>query len=87
MNQTMDTAKRQISELGAMAEQGKRMDKSILTAAISRLESIEEKLKELDVHGILSSYESADKYRELIHERGLLHQVISRARQVAGGSH
>lgn len=87
MDQTTDTAKRQLAELATMADQGSRMDKAIFTAAIARLESIDAKLNAIDRAGVVKDDTVAKQYQELILERASLHQVISRARAAAGGSH
>lgn len=87
VNETMGTTRRQLSELFAMAGQGARLEKTILAAAISRLESIESKLGEISRVESMSDDKAAQKYQELLLERGLLNQVISRARTAAGGSH
>lgn len=80
MNEHMETARRQLGELGAMAAKTEAAERDILERAEKRLTEVEGGLDELRQQA-LSSDEAGQAYTDAIEERGRLHQVIAQARQ------
>lgn len=83
MNDHIETARRQLSDLASLADQTERMERTILESATSRLKVVESSLGELKGTAITDP-ESSTRYQELIEERGLLRQVIARAKAELG---
>lgn len=80
MNEHLQNARRQLSDLASLAAQTDRMERSILSSATERLAAVESEIKSIHATAI-SDRESSKRYLELIEERGILHQVIARANE------
>jgi len=82
MQRHIDTTRRQLGELGAMARQTEDMERRILSLAQSRLSDVEAKIGEARVAALTGDDAAKADYTALIEERGKLNQVIATARAV-----
>lgn len=82
MNANIESARKQLSDLATLAAQTERMERAILAGAEGRLKIVEGELKQLPASKAFGDKGAAKKYQELIEERGLLEQVILKARAV-----
>lgn len=80
MKQHIETTRRQLGELGAMAHQTEAMERKILDRAEALLADVEKKIETTRQLALVPGAKEADEYQELIMERGRLHQVIAQAR-------
>lgn len=83
MKEHIETTRRQLGELGAMAAKTEAAERDILARAEKRLAEVEGKIDAARA-AALSSDEAGQEYTDLIEERGRLHQVIAQARQILG---
>lgn len=81
MEQHVADTRRQLGELGAMAQQTEDMERKILSIAEERLAGIEAKMDAARVDALSGDDDAKGRYTELVAERGRLQQVIARARQ------
>lgn len=84
MSPDIDSTRRQIGELGAMARQCEDMDRRILSMAEQRLEQINGQISEARVDALTGDDAAKDRYADLVEERGRLNQVIATARAALG---
>ena len=85
MKQHVDNTRRQLGELAAMAQQTEASEREILKRAEARLEQVEADIAAARKDAI-TDQEAAQRYQDLILERGHLHQVIAQAREVLPSS-
>jgi len=76
VTQHIENTRRQLGELGAMAQQTEAMERQILERAQHLLDDIEGKLPAAQA----KSTSEPDAYMEMVEERGRLQQVIAQAR-------
>lgn len=84
MKEHIATTRRQLGELGAMAEKTEADERKILKQAESLLQDVESELAGMNAIG--KGEEAETRYTDLIMERGRLHTVISKAREAIGDS-
>lgn len=77
----MDTPRRQLGELGAMAHRTEEDERRILARAQELLAKVESQLDAARA-AALGAPADAEHYQELVEERGRLQQVIAQAQQV-----
>lgn len=82
MKEHIETARRQLGELGAMAQKTEAAEREILERAEKRLEEVMAGLKRLNRIAMTSDPDAQREYVELVQERGQLETVISKAREV-----
>lgn len=82
MKQHIETTRRQIGELGAMAHQTEAMERKILERAEHHLTQIEGSIDNARVDAMVGDDAAKDRYTSMIEERGRLQQVIAQARAV-----
>jgi hypothetical protein len=81
MNDPIDTPRRQLGELGALAHRTQEDERRILAAAEKRLEEVERTIENTrTIPSLHGDSEAAETYMNAIEERGRLHQVIAQAR-------
>jgi hypothetical protein len=81
MQTTTHTTRRQLGELAAMQAQTEAMERRILTIATDKLDKLTGELQAARVAAMTDGDEAQSKYADLVHERGRLELVISRARE------
>jgi hypothetical protein len=85
MKPNPDKVRGNLGELAAMAAQTDEAERKILKLATARLEVVESQIEQARATAFTSG-ESAQKYQELITERGTLQQVIAKANAVLSQS-
>lgn len=80
-NQHLDNTRRQLGELGALADKTEKAERDILERARKRHEEVASRIEELrpKVH---TDQAAADEYTDLVSERGTLERVIANALEV-----
>ena len=78
----IDTIRRQLGELGAMAVQTEDLERKLLERAEALLEDVQKKIDAARSYGLTPGAKEAEQYRKLILERARLQEVIAQARQV-----
>lgn len=81
MQAHIDSTHKRLGQLAAMSRQTQDAERDILNRAKVMLANVE---KDLPAAASASMMGGADKYQDLIAERGRLQQVIAQARQVLG---
>lgn len=81
IDQHIDNTRRQLGELGSMAQQTEQMERHIMSIATERLTEIEGKMEAARVAAMSGDDEEKDYYTDMVEERGRLQQVIARAKQ------
>jgi|GEM_PF-2256876 len=82
MKQHIDNTRRQLGELATMSAQTEAMERKILARAEEKLTEVEDGIKKAKPLALVPGAAEAEKYQELIMERGRLHQVIAQAKAV-----
>jgi hypothetical protein len=82
MKPSIDDTRRQLGELGAMAQQTEAMERRILERAQQQLAEVEKQLPELRSGALAGESDASMQYQQLIEERGRLHQVIAQANRL-----
>lgn len=82
MKQHIETTRRQLGELGAMAQQTEAAERKILERAETMLEDVQKKIEAARPRALVPGAEEGGQYQDLIMERGRLQQVIAQARAV-----
>lgn len=76
----MDNTRRQLGELGAMAQQTEAMERRILSIAEKKLSKIGEAIDKARVQALTGDDAAKERYMSMVKERGVLQQVIARAK-------
>lgn len=79
MNKHIDTTRRHLGELAAMSDKTEAAERKILARAEGMLAKVEADIEKVRPTAMV---DGADRYQELIAERGRLHQVIAQAKAV-----
>lgn len=82
MKQHIENTRRQLGELATMSAQTEAMERKILARAEAKLTEVEDGIKKAKPLALVPGAPEAEKYQELIMERGRLHQVIAQAKAV-----
>lgn len=85
MQPNPDKVSSNLGELAAMAAQTEAMERKILDMATARLAVVEKEIEQARGSAFTNG-DAAQKYQELINERGTLHQVIAKAKAVLSKS-
>lgn len=80
MNRHIEDTRRQLGELGAMAQQTAAMERKILARAKALLADIESKINSMRSAPIAEDG-AKQHYLDMVEERSRLQQIIARARQ------
>lgn len=75
-----DTPRRQLGELGALAQKTEADERRILDAAEKRLTQVVGEIQKAGQAILIGDAERDDEYMALVEERGRLEQVIAQAR-------
>ncbi|HEX7906774.1 MAG TPA: hypothetical protein VF534_01595 [Paraburkholderia sp.] len=86
MQAHIDGTRRQLGELGAMAQQTEAMERRILSIATQKLDQLQGQLESARVAAMTGDDDAKSKYADLVTERGRLQQVIANARAVLGNA-
>lgn len=78
----MDTTRRHLTELAAMAHKVEQAERNILARAREELERVEAKLTRLRGPARVPGAPEADEYQQAVQDRGRLHLVIAQAQKV-----
>lgn len=81
MKAHIDRTRHQLGELAGLASKTEAAERKILSSAEQRLASVQNEL--LGIHGAEFG-KDADRYTELVAERGQLQIVIAKARRALG---
>lgn len=84
MQAHVETTRRQLGELGAMAKQCEDMERRILSLAERRLSEICAQIPDARAAAMAGGDKEKDRYADLIDERGRLNLVIARSRAALG---
>lgn len=79
MKDRIETTRRQLGELGAMAHQTEAMERRILTRAQELLADVEGKMEASRTKALSGGDGEKQSYMDLVEERGRLQQVIAEA--------
>lgn len=82
MKQHIETTRRQLGELGAMAAQNEAMERQILERAKGLLADVEGKIDAARAEAMAGDDAAKQRYTDMVEERGRLHQVIAQAQAV-----
>lgn len=82
MKNNIDTTRRHLGELAAMSHQTQAVERQILERAESHLKKVQADIERTRPLALVPGADDADKYQELIMERGRLQQVIAQANSV-----
>lgn len=82
MKQHIENTRRQLGELGAMAQQTEAMERQILKRAETMLSDVENKIHATRRLALVPGATEAEQYQELIMERGRLQMVIAQAKAI-----
>lgn len=82
MKSHIETTRRQLGELGAMAAQNEAMERQILERAQGLLAGIEGKIDAARAEAMAGDDAAKQRYTGMVEERGRLHQVIAQAQAV-----
>lgn len=82
MKQHIETTRRQLGELGAMAAQNEAMERQILERAQGLLADVEGKIDAARAEAVAGDDAAKQRYTDMVEERGRLHHVIAQARAV-----
>lgn len=82
MKQHIETTRRQLGELGAMAAQNEAMERQILERAQDLLADVEGKIDAARAEAMAGDDAAKQRYTDMVEERGRLHQVIAQAQAV-----
>lgn len=85
MQPNPDKVRSNLGELAAMAAQTEAMERKILEMATARLKVVEGEIEQARGN-VFTSGDAAEKYQNLINERGTLHQVIAKANAILSQS-
>ena len=81
IDQHVSNTRRQLGELGSMAQQTEQMERHIMSIATERLNEIESKMDAARADAMAGDDKAKDHYTDMVEERGRLQQVIARATQ------
>lgn len=84
MNPNTDQTRRQLGELGAMAQQTEDMERRILSIATERLDAMQGDLERARVEALTGDDGAKTRYSDMVTERGRLEQIIATAHAVLG---
>lgn len=84
MNAHIENTRRQLGELGAMAQQTEDMERRILSIATERLDALQPELARARAEAMAGDDEAKQRYIDIVAERGRLEQVIATARAELG---
>lgn len=84
MEHHIENTRRQLGELGAMAQQTEDMERRIMSIAQERLSGLEGQMDAARTAALAGGDEAKQHYSDLVMERGRLNQVIARSRQELG---
>jgi len=82
VKQHIETTRRQLGELGAMAHQTDAMERKILERAQHHLKQIEGAIDNARADAMAGDGDAKQRYTDMVEERGRLHHVISQANSV-----
>lgn len=82
MKEHIKNTRRQLGELGAMAQQTEAAERKILERAESMLGEVQKKIDAARPRALVPGAQEAGQYQDLIMERGRLQQVIAQAKAV-----
>ena len=82
MKQQIETTRRQLGELGAMAAQNEAMERKILERAQDLLAEVEGKIDAARAEATAGEDAAKQRYTDMVDERGRLQQVIAQAKAV-----
>jgi hypothetical protein len=80
MKHHIETTRRQLGELAAMSHQTQAVERQILERAEAHLKKVQADIETTRPLALAAGAVDADRYQELIMERGRLRQVIAQAR-------
>ena len=84
MKAHIDKTKGQLGDLSRLAARTEQAERNILANAESRLQSVQADIDALQAGIEGKPEEDQNRYMDLVHERGTLHQVISRSKSALG---
>ncbi|MEX3764475.1 hypothetical protein [Paraburkholderia phenoliruptrix] len=76
-----DKVRQNLGELATMSAQCEQAERQILSRATARLEEVGSQIEPARKAALAGGDEEQTKYQDLVHERGVLEQVIARAKQ------
>lgn len=79
MSEHLDTTRRHLGELGAMARKTEDAERRILAAAQEQLATLQAGLEQARARAVTGDDAAKDRYTDMVTERGRLEQVIARA--------
>lgn len=82
----IDTTRRQLGELGALAQRTQADERAILERALQRREEVEGARKAARAAAIAGDTDAEQEYADLVDERGRLDRVISNAQVLLADS-
>jgi len=82
VKQQIETTRRQLGELGAMAAQNEAMERKILERAQDLLAEVEGKIDAARAEATAGEDAAKQRYTDMVDERGRLQQVIAQAKAV-----
>ena len=82
IDQNMESARRQLTDLATISSQTDEMERKILRFGEQRLAIVTAELAQIDPASASGDESVGAKYTELVEERDVLHQVIARARSL-----
>ena len=80
----MDTTRRHLAELAAMANKVEQAERNILDLAEKALERCQADITRLRPAAMAPGAPEADEYQQAVLDRGKLQQVIAQARKLLG---
>lgn len=81
MKEHLETTRRHLGELGALADKTERAERDILERAHKRLDEVTSRIQELFPH-VHTQDDAGQEYTDLVMERGRIERVIANANQV-----
>lgn len=84
LTENIETTRRQLGELGAMAAQTEAMERKILKRAQHHLTQIEGAIDNARAEAMAGDDAAKQRYTDMVEERGRLQRVIAQARAVLG---
>ena len=78
----MDTTRRHLAELAALAHKTEAAERRILENAQAELERVQAKIKKLRGPAMVPGAPEADEYQQAVHDRGRLNVVIAQAQRI-----
>lgn len=78
----MDTIRRHLTELSAMAAKTEAAERRILAQAQRHLSEVEARIKKLRSPAMVPGAAEAEEYQQAIMDRGRLNQVIAQAEKL-----